>query len=185
MEISVAPRRGASLGFWARLGIGGLVATTALIAGASPVANAEPTTGSTEANVVVSTSITLSGLTPSFSLTGLPGDTKETTGKAVAFTVKTNNQSGYKVTVVSATSALLPADGIDNGDSIPIGALSVSSDLGGWNALVADEPTIVADQSGRSLEGGSTFGNDYKVVIPFVNSDTYTATLNYVATTTL
>ncbi len=44
-------------------------------------------------------------------------------------------------------------------------------------------PVEVHTQTGPSAEAGDDLSNDYQMTIPFVRSDTYTGTLNYVATT--
>jgi hypothetical protein len=41
----------------------------------------------------------------------------------------------------------------------------------------------VHSQEDRSVADGDELSTDFQVVIPFVNSDNYDATLNYVATT--
>jgi hypothetical protein len=38
-------------------------------------------------------------------------------------------------------------------------------------------------QSTRSANGGDDLSNDYQLRVPVVNEDTYSATLDYVATT--
>jgi hypothetical protein len=138
--------------------------------------------GSTDASVGVNSSIAMTALTPDFTLTGIPGET--TTGvAAVAFTVETNNLAGYAVTVVPTTDTLL-ATAPGNTDSIPIAALKVrATGTTPFTDLDNGTPTTVHTQATRSAEGGDDFSNDYEVVIPFVNADTYTATLDYLATT--
>jgi hypothetical protein len=162
-------------------------ASTLLVVAAAGAASADPITdtGSTTANVGVNSSITLSGLTPSFTLTGIPGDTV-TADEAVGFTVETNNLAGYNVTVRSATATLVHT-ALGNADSIPIGALQVRetnlATPGAFTPVLSTGTVTVHSQSTRSAEGGDELSNDYKVTIPFVNQDTYSATLNYVAGT--
>jgi len=134
----------------------------------------------TVANVEVTTSIDLTGLTDHFTLTGIPGATVTNDG-AVTMNVKTNSFGGYAVTVQSATDSLLPADSVANVDSIPIDALLVHGTTGTYTPLSDTAPFTVHTQATRSAELGDTITNGYQVVIPFVNEDTYTATLNYVA----
>ena len=172
-------RRGA---FALSAGVGLVATVMAVGAGTANAAPGEISPGASQANVVVSSAIALTGLTPSFTLTGLPGATVLGTG-AVTMNVQTNNLAGYSVTVESATSTLV-ATAAGNTDAIPIGALSVRE--GGTTAftpLSATTPTAVHTQATRSAEAGDTITNDYQVVIPFVNEDTYTTTLDYVATT--
>jgi hypothetical protein len=91
---------------------------------------------------------------------------------------------GYAVTVQSRSATMVGTG--TNADSIPIGALS-ARDTGGTYAPVAGpaaaDGTPVHTQATRSAEGGDDLSTDFQVVIPFVNSDTYTATLDYVAAT--
>ncbi|MCS5719734.1 hypothetical protein N1027_16495 [Herbiconiux sp. CPCC 205763] len=176
MRLKVSPPRG----YRTLLGIGGVAATMGLVAAGSLGANAAEDTDSTEANVVVESAISLTALTDSFTLTGAPGDIPADP-TAVTFTVETNNLAGYTVTVQSTTATLLP-QAAGNTDEIPIGALSVTGDTGG-GALSAVTPVVVHTQANRSAEGGDALTNGYAVEIPFVNSDTYTTTLTYVAAT--
>jgi hypothetical protein len=163
----------------ALLGLGGIAATVALVAGGSFAANAATDTDSTEANVEVTTAISLTALTEEFTLTGAPGATV-TDADAVAFTVETNNIAGYTVTVQSTTATLLAAT-VGNNDSIPVSALSVTGDT--TVPVSATAPVLVHTQPTRSAEGGDDLTNGYGLTIPFVNSDTYTTTLTYVAAT--
>lgn len=165
-----------------------LVATAGaalLLAGVSSTAFAAPgqtSADSTEANVEVLSAIGLTALTPDFLLTGLPGATVAGLG-AVTMNVSTNNLAGYAVTVQSASATLDPA-AVGNPDTIPIGALSVRETGSTAYTPVSDAaPVTVHTQGTRSAQGGDTISNDYRVVIPFVNEDTYTTTLNYIATT--
>jgi hypothetical protein len=145
-------------------------------------ASAATSPGSTQGNVDVTTAIALSGLTPSFTLSGVPGATVTGAGD-VTMNVVTNNLAGYAVTVESATATLAPATA-GNLDSIPIGALSVrETGTTDYTPLSAAATVTTHTQATRSAELGDTISNDYQVVVPFVNQDTYTTTLNYVATT--
>jgi hypothetical protein len=166
-------------------GLLGIAAGIALAGGGAGAASAAPgigSPGSTQANVAVSSAIALTGLTPSFTLTGVPGATVTGLG-AVTMNVATNNLAGYAVTVESATATMAGAAG-GNADSVPIGALSVrESATTTYSPLSSTLVRTVHTQSTKSVEGGDALSNDYQVVIPFVNEDTYTATLNYIATT--
>src|SRR4051794_39124207 len=83
----------------ALVGTAGILAVaTQLPAAAAPGAHSD---AKTTANVGVNSSITLSGLTPSFTLNGLPGDTITGDG-AVSYNVKTNNVGGYTIGVTAA-----------------------------------------------------------------------------------
>lgn len=156
----------------------------AAMTGSAIAAPGDQSSDTTEANVQVASSITLSGLTPSFTLNGLPGDVV-TGNDAVSFSVTTNNIGGYTVTVQADTATLLPQTA-GNGDSIPIANLrvreSAAEDLGAFTSLSSTSSVQVHAQTGQSAETGDALSNDYQVSIPFVNSDTYSVTLNYVAT---
>ena len=154
------------------------VCMTAASAAAAPGDTDE---GSTDAHVAVESSIVLSGLTDEFTLSGIPGATVADDG-AVTFNVKTNSLAGYSVTVQSQTATLAGTSG--NVDAIPIAALSVRETGTTTYTAMSDQGTaVVHTQTTRSDELGDELSNDYQVIIPFVNEDTYTATLDYVATT--
>ena len=184
-------RRGLSIGIAATAAVGLFLGGLGATASAAP---GDTSADTTEANVDVETSIELSGLTTSFTLTGIPGATT-TAGGTVTMTVETNNLAGYNVTVAPAplTPALV-ADTAGNTDVIPIGALSVKESIAPPAAFTAlsnsgapgfevGVPVTVHTQPTRSAEDGDDLSNDYQVIIPFVNEDNYSATLDYVATT--
>jgi hypothetical protein len=151
-------------------------------AGSASAAPGDTSTGSTVGNVAVTTAIDLTGLTPNFTLSGIPGATVTGLG-AVQMNVATNNLAGYAVTVESATAAM-SSTAVGNADSIPIGALSVrEAGTLPYTPMSSTATVTVHNQDTRSAEGGDAISNDYQVVVPFVNEDTYTATLNYIATT--
>jgi hypothetical protein len=110
--------------------------------------------GSVEANVAVASAITLTDLTPAFTLSGIPGDTA-TTGAPVTMTVTTNNAAGYSVTVAS-TDLVLEGAVPGNATSIPIGLLTVresgTTDYTGISAV----PTTVHTQDGPSIRSPTT-----------------------------
>lgn len=175
-------RRGwrlAAYGAVATATVGALAVTATSAAFAAP---GDVSADTTSANVDVSSAITLSALTPTFTLTGAPDATVEGLA-AVTMTVTTNNLLGYSVTVQATTAAMAGGD-TGNPDSIPVGALSVrETGTTGYTPLSSTAAVTVHTQAARSEEVGDDLSNDYKVVIPFVNEDTYTATLDYVATT--
>jgi hypothetical protein len=160
----------------------GAVAIVAFAGASAGSASAVDDTGSTDANVEVSSAITLTDLTPSFELSGIPGAT--VTGLvAVTYNVETNNVAGYSVTVQSQTSTMV-ANAVGNADSIPIADLTArEGGVGTYAALSNTAALTVHTQATRSAEGGDELATDFQMAIPFVNSDTYTATLDYVATT--
>jgi hypothetical protein len=138
--------------------------------------------GTTGAVVEVTSAITLTGLTGDFSLTGMPGATVSDR-TAVRMNVETNNVAGYLVMVRSQTPTMRPATS-GNTDTVPIGALAVrGSGTDFLTPLSATDPVTVHSRPDPSEAGGDDLSDDYRAVIPFVRDDTYTATLDYVATT--
>ncbi len=125
-------------------------------------------------------SITLTGLTSSFTLTGLPDSTVSSDG-TVTMTVTTNSSGGYVVTVQATTTSLTGA-APGNPTTIPIGQLGVrESGTEQFRALSADSSLTVHEQNVPSAPDGDAVSNDYQIQIPFVSSDTYSTTLEYVA----
>jgi hypothetical protein len=159
-----------------------VAALAGVMSGTAAAAPGDTSTGTTNANVEVSSVIALTALTPDFRLTGLPGATVTGAG-AVTFTVETNNLAGYAVTVQSQTPTMT-AGTPGNTDSIPIGALSVrETGTTPFTSVSGTGAVTVHTQATRSAQAGDALSNDYEVVIPFVNEDTYSATLDYIATT--
>ncbi len=171
-------------GLFVRAGIVGIAmaASFAAIAGPASAAPGDTSGQATVAHVAVTSGITMTGLTPSFTLTGAPGATVSGPA-AVTFNVETNNVAGYAVTVQSTTATMDPALG-GNLDTIPIADLTVRETGGGAYTPVSDLTTVtVHTQPGRSANGGDALSNDFQIRVPVVNADTYSATLDYVATT--
>lgn len=165
--------------------LGALALVGAMAGSASAIPPPGTSSDTTTANVQVSGAISLTGLTPAFTLVGLPGST--ITGPAeVAMVVSTNNAGGYAVTVQAQTATLIPNTS-GNLDSIPIGNLKVRETSvgapGAFTSLSSGSPVTVHTQVTRSALDGDAISNDYQVLIPFVNTDTYSAELDYVATT--
>jgi hypothetical protein len=157
-------------------------AFTGVMGGSASAAPGGQSAASTTANVVVASGITLlTGLTPSFTLSGPPG-TVVTGTDAVKFNVETNNVAGYAVTVQSANPDLLPPSPT-NPDVIPIADLTVKEDSATYTPLSSTTTVTVHSQANRSVSGGDALTNDFQIRIPLVNADTYHATLNYIATT--
>lgn len=172
-----APTSGLRRGFAVAAAAGLLAA----FAGQLPAAAApgDQSAGTTTANVGVNSSITLQGLTPSFTLNGLPGATVAQVG-AVAYNVLTNNVGGYTVSVTAADDVLTPAG--TSTDTIPIGNLAVrAGGDGAYTALSADNAVNLREKDTRSASDGDDYADDYRVNIPFVADDVYSVTLNYVA----
>ena len=149
---------------------------------AASAASDPSATGTTTANVDVSSGIALTDLTPSFTLAGLPGDTATEDG-AVTMNVMTNNATGYNVTVQAAGPNLAGNDG----DNIPVTDLQVdngySGGTPGWVPLSSTTAVQVFSQSTPSSNSGDTVVNDYRITIPTVPDGTYSGTLDYVAST--
>jgi hypothetical protein len=168
-----------------RVGRGLAVAAVAglLAAAAQLPASAAPgdrSAGTTTANVGVSSSITLRGLTPSFSLNGSPNSTVSQDA-AVSYNVLTNNVGGYNVNVTANNDALLPNGG--STDDIPIENLQVRPTGGDTFTSLSDTGAVTLhDKVTRSAQSGDDYSDDYRVNIPFVADDVYSVTLNYVAT---
>jgi hypothetical protein len=163
--------------------VGMAVASVGMIVGPASAAPGGTSSATTIVHVGVNDQIALTGLTGAFTLNGLPGATV-TDADAVLMNVNTNNVAGYTVTVQAETTALVGALGAANTDTIPIGALSVVDVNGAFAPLSSSAAVTVFSKANRSVEGvGDTIVNGYQVVIPFVNQDVYTATLNYIATT--
>ncbi|TDW24390.1 DUF7507 domain-containing protein [Kribbella kalugense] len=124
--------------------------------------------------------LTLTGLTTSFLLTGLPNSTISSDG-TVTMTVTTNSTTGYSVSVQAAGTALLPATP-GNPATIPIDQLGVrESGDADFVPLSSTDPVVVHQQNAASAPGGDAVSNDYQIRIPFVSSDTYSTTLDYIA----
>jgi hypothetical protein len=161
------------------LSVAGVIFATAVIA--SP-AQADSASGDTQANVVVTGAITLTALTEAFTLSGTPGAVVEDVG-AVTMRVTTNNFAGYAVTVAPLADSLT-GETAGNNDTIPTDSLNVErTGVGPYTPLAFGAPVEVARKTSASAAGGDPISNDYKITIPFVQPDTYTGTLEYVATT--
>ncbi|WP_220183138.1 hypothetical protein [Sphaerisporangium album] len=162
---------------------GATTAAGVLGAGVTP-ALADTDTASTVVNVVVTSSITLTELTPSFTLTGAPGEVVTTGANPVRMRVTTNNFAGYTVTVAPRTAALTPSIA-GNTDTIPTNLLQVNGPAQGsaYVPLSFGTPVVVATKSSASGADGDVIVNNYRITIPFVRPDTYSGILDYVATT--
>ncbi|MFE3640301.1 hypothetical protein ACFXOM_04670 [Streptomyces sp. NPDC059169] len=172
IRVSSRPVVGAVL-----LAAGGLTAAAA----DGPAALADQVSDTTQANVAVASAISLTGLTPSFTLSGLP-NTTATQNAAVSYTVTSNNAAGYTISVRANDSALQP-QGADNPDVIPVGNLELRP-----NPQILWRPVTTSDQVIRNVDspsagGGDTYATDYRVHIPNVRSDTYSVNLTYTAAT--
>ena len=95
--------------------------------------------------------------------------------------VRTNNKTGYTVTVQAAAANMVGTAG--NTDVIPVSAMSVRNTTtgGAYTAISSSAAVTVASTSVKSTGAGDTVNNDYQIAIPWVNADTYSVTLNYIA----
>ncbi|OLF15228.1 hypothetical protein BU204_23250 [Actinophytocola xanthii] len=99
---------------------------------------------------------------------------------AVVHAVETNNVAGYLVTVQGHTANL--ASGPENADPVPIGALAVRGPgTAQFTPLNSARPVTVYSTPVPSAEGGDELRDDYRIGVPFVAGNTYSATLDYVA----
>jgi hypothetical protein len=169
--------------------LGTLAVGVALAAGSAALlptgqALAATSPGTTTANVAVDSGIAITSLTPAFTLTGIPGDTPADTG-AVTMDVFSNNATGYNVTVEAAAADLVGAIA-GNADVIPVTDLSVEeTGAGPYLPLSSTAATTVYTQDTPSAATpGDALSNDYEfnTGIPDVTPDTYSVTLDYVAT---
>ncbi|WP_204358631.1 hypothetical protein [Streptosporangium sp. 'caverna'] len=157
--------------------------TVGQMSGQMTTAQADTSTDTTVANVEVGLAITLTELTPTFTLSGNPGDTV-TDPDAVTMRVTTNNFAGYTVTVQPTAPNLTPSIG-SNTDVIPMNLLEVSGPIqaGAYVPLNPAAPVQVARKDERSVDDGDVITNGYRITIPAVRPDTYSGTLLYAATT--
>jgi hypothetical protein len=163
------------------VGVALAAGSAALLPAGQALAAASP--GTSIANVAVSSGIAITALTPAFTLTGIPGDTPVDIG-AVTMDVFSNNATGYNVTVEAAGPSLVGTG--TNLDVIPVTDLSVEETGGtGYLPLSSTAATTVYTQATPSAATpGDALSNDYEfnTGIPDVTPDTYSVTLDYVAT---
>ena len=149
--------------------------------GIAALASVPAYAAATTANIGVGNVLTLSGLSAAFTLSGAPATT-QTGLSVVTMNVKSNNHTGYNVTVQAAAATMTGAFP-GNTDTIPVSALTVRNTAtgGAYTAISNAVAATVANTAVRSGVGGDTVNNDYQVVVPWVNADTYSVTLNYIA----
>jgi large repetitive protein len=140
------------------------------------------TTGCTASVLIAARTIALTDLASSFMLTGLPNSTVGSNG-TVTMTVTTNSTGGYVVSVQAATVSLTGASPGNNA-TIPIGLLRVrETGTQAFRPLSTAVPLVVHQQDTPSAPGGDAVSNDYRIQIPFIQSDTYSTTLDYIVST--
>ncbi|MBL7497382.1 DUF11 domain-containing protein [Frankia sp. CNm7] len=126
--------------------------------------------------------LTLTDLTPTFTLAGEPNSTVSR-DDAVTMTVTTNSATGYTVSVQAGEPVLSP-NAAGNSGTIPVDRLSVrGTGSGAFQPLSDSAAVTVHDQDQPSAPGGDAISNDYAIDVPYVPSDVYSGTLDYVAAT--
>ncbi|MFI7056684.1 putative Ig domain-containing protein [Streptosporangium canum] len=130
---------------------------------------------------VAATSMTLTGVTEDFTLTG-PANTTVRGEDVVTMTVVTNSVDGYTVTARATATELVPVQpGVTAG--IPVANLRVREHgTSAFRSLSTTDPVLVYDKPLPSAPGGDGISNDYEVDIPFVPTGRYTMTIDYIAT---
>jgi hypothetical protein len=146
-------------------------------------ANSTPSTSTT--TVLVGASITLTGIPAAIDFgSGVPGDTK--TATFFTATVATNNLTGYSVSV---TTTAMAGAGPSNANTIAASAINYAVSNTSAVTMVAvggagsTTGTVLVTKITASVSGGDTFRVTPSLAIPFVNSDTYSGTATFVAST--
>ena len=147
-------------------------------------ARADTDAGTTTVNVEVSSGITLTGLTASFTLTGAPGSLATTGLTPVTMLITTNNSAGYNVTVQPDAASLTGAIS-GNTDTIATSDLEVDGPTqgGAYEPLDAAVPLVVYTKTSQSGPNGDTADNNFRVTVPAIRADTYSGSLDYIVTT--
>lgn len=131
---------------------------------------------------VAAASVSVSGVTESFILTGQANTTVGSDG-AVTLTVRSNNPGGYVVAIQATEPSLTGADPA-NTMTIGVDQLRVrESGTSAFQPLSADESVVVHQQAAESAPLGDAISNDFEVAIPFVQPDSYSTTLEYIVST--
>jgi uncharacterized repeat protein (TIGR01451 family) len=193
-------RSGSSLSWVGDLAVGGTAAITYSVTTVDPItgdgrlvntvvsaaAGNNCSSGSRDARCgtdtpVAATAIVLSSLPADATIEAGTGEWAGAVG-LVTMMVTTNSRTGYMVTVQSEGSDLIGAQP-GNSDTIPIENLRVreTGTRDAFQPLSSDNDVIVHRQSAPSTAGGDAISTDYQVDVPFVVSDTYSATVEYVA----
>ena len=150
-------------------------AVSAVVGSSCPAGSANPLC--TAITSIQSRSITLTDLTPAFTLTG-PSNATVTARGAVTMTVTTNSPAGYMVTVTGSTALTSAATSL----TIPVSTLHVRESGTTSFIPVTAAPIIVHEQDEASAPDGDAVSNDYQMPIPFAPPGTYSTTLEYIVT---
>jgi hypothetical protein len=153
-------------------------------------ASANPPNDTTVAEVNVSTGITITGLTPSFTLSGAPGEVVNTGNAPVIYNISSNDPAGYRVTVTAAAPVMTSVSGVPPAThTFPIQDLTVRDgstsafDPSTFQPMTdARSGVVVHSQSVPSDRLGDDLSTDFQIRIPTVPLGLYQATLNYLAT---
>ncbi|HWO61025.1 MAG TPA: hypothetical protein VNO31_13445, partial [Umezawaea sp.] len=147
--------------------------------GNCPAGGTDPACSSSITKIALA--ITLTDLSPSFTVTGPPGTTVTTDG-ATTMTVVTNSPGGYSVSVRAKTETLTGTTP-GNSDTIPIGSLGVRESGTSTYSPMSTQGQVVHQQDRPSAPGGDAVSSDFRVDIPFVTSDSYSVELEYIVST--
>lgn len=134
-------------------------------------------------NMYVDESITLTLTDDVVNLSGLPGESDEsTTDNQMSYLVESNGFNGYTVTIKSDTSNL-SSNIVGNQDSIPFSSITVDGDDSTTGNLSNTVDLQLALTNARSIEGGDSHDAQFSMdEIPWVNADDYTGTVTLTAT---
>jgi len=146
----------------------------------------DSTVSAATTSVTVGASITLSGVPAALAFgSGVPGDVK--TLSFFTATVTTNNLTGYSVKV---TTTAMTGAAPSNTNTIAASALNYAvSNASAVTMVAVGGPgdgtvgTVLVTKPLASVAGGDTFRVTPSLTIPFVNSDTYSGTATFVAST--
>ncbi|MEJ8662183.1 hypothetical protein [Streptomyces sp. MS1.AVA.4] len=140
-----------------------------------PAAHADQASDTVQANMAVSSAISLEITEDAFTLSG-PPNTTVTELAAVHFRVTTNNAGGYTVGGRAADDALRPQTP-GNPDTIPVSNLEVRPNGQTLWIPVTPNQQVTRNVDGPSAPGGDNYSTDYRVHIPNVRSDTYSVSI--------
>jgi hypothetical protein len=175
MAASTAPRRAIAAGAL-------VLATGAATVGMTTQAHAAatpppPAPDNTTAHVTVNSVLAIDVNPPDFYLDGAPGDSDTA---QVTVNVKSNNATGYTVTLNAPGSLNMVAPG---SGTMAIGELKLDPGTGTATALISgDQAAPVGTGTGPTPIAGTNATHIYSITIPSVAPGEYTAVLTYTAT---
>lgn len=140
-----------------------------------PASAADSPVGGITVSVAVLDGLTLSMVDTGIWLVGAPGaDARD----GLDYKVETNNPTGFTVAVHATSPTLVGSENSLN--TIPMSVLKVRDEDGAY-VDVSQEAVTVYRQSVESADGGEELITDFQMLIPVVMPDTYTGTLDYIA----